>query len=74
MVHADNDANGLTYAQVMRDPRLMERLIRDAHHARNAAIAAMFAAAVRTLRAGVLRGVRQVYAAFAHSHPPARHC
>jgi hypothetical protein len=64
----------LTYEEVMRDPRRMEQLVRNAHHARNAAIAAMFAAAARALQAGVLQGARQMYAAFAHTHPRARRC
>ncbi len=48
-VQAIASGDGLTYAQVARDPWLMERLIRDANRARTAAIGGMFAAVFHAL-------------------------
>jgi len=75
----------LTYEKAMRDPQLMERLIRDAHHARNEAIYRALAAAVHAIgtkarRAGraakviVLRAEQHAHAALAQSGPPGRRC
>ena len=75
----------LTYAEVMRDPRLMERLVREAHRARSEAIYRTFAAGFDMLWSGVLRVARtgralalsarrEVNAALAHQEPPARRC
>jgi hypothetical protein len=46
---------GLTYADVARDPLLMQQLMRQARRAQAAAIAEMFAAAVRALGSGLRR-------------------
>ena len=82
---ATANAAGLSYAQIMRDPQLMEALIRDANRARSEAISRMFAAAIGTLWNGA-RGLvragwtltsgaaRHVHAALVKANPPARHC
>lgn len=46
---------GLTYAEVMRDPRLMERLLRDARRARSEAIYRLLAAAYSASRRSISR-------------------
>jgi hypothetical protein len=67
-------SNRLTYAEVSRDPRLMEQLVRDARRARSEAIYRMLAAAVRAGAKLLSNAGRHVNAALAKTHPPARHC
>jgi hypothetical protein len=50
-----SEPTGFAYADVMRDPLLVERLIRQARRAQAAAIAEMFAAALRALGSGLRR-------------------
>ena len=75
----------LSYEKVMRDPQLMERLIRDARHAQNEAIYRALAAAVhaigtkarRAVRAAkviALRAGQYVNAALTKAEPPGRCC
>lgn len=77
--------DGLTFAQVVRDPQLMEALIRNAHQARNEAVAGMFAAVFRALSNGARRAWRSgrvlvpgagrhLHTAPVSAHRPARCC
>lgn len=82
---ATANAAGLSYAQIMRDPQLMERLIRDAKRARSEAIARMFVVVFNALWVGARRiaragwtsvsgAARHVRVALTKANPPARHC
>ena len=79
------NAEELTYAHVVRDPRFMEALVRDAHRARSEAIGGMLAAAFDALANGARRmaragstllsgAARHVHAASVNTNPPARRC
>jgi len=85
MRSADDGVSGLTYARVMRDPQLMEGLVRVAHRARNEAFGHAFEwlahavrsrvrRALRFAKVVVLRAGQHVNAALAHGEPRGRRC
>ena len=85
MSRTDHGLDGLTYAYIARHPEIGERLVREAHHARNEAIARAFAGLARAIASNarrasriakvtLLRAGQHVNAALGHAQPRGRRC